>query len=109
MKPRIIHDRAARAENLRDGLCLALESLTWLAAWALLPAWLAVRGSSIADFVAYVAVSGSLLALGVAADRGRAFQGPGHLVWFTGMTCAAILLFGGTVFAVAHLLLRVTP
>lgn len=95
----------AEIENLKDGFSLALETLAWLAAWVLLPAWLAFRGSGISDFVGYALSAGSLLALGVAVDRGRAFQDLDHFLWFAGMTCLAILLFGGAVFGLGHLLL----
>jgi len=105
MKRSLPSTRAAEVENLRDGLQLALESVTWLCAWIALPVWLAWRDSGIDQLLAYSLGSGGLLALGVLADRGGASEGAGHLLWLGSITCLAILLAGGTAFGLTHLLL----
>ena len=104
MKPSQTRNRTAQVENMKDGLQLAAESLAWLAAWVLLPFWLAFRDTGVVAFFAYVLAAGFLLALGVVTDRAAAFEGIGHLLWFTGLTSLAILLFGGSVFTLSHLM-----
>ena len=103
MKPGLPQSSAAATENLKDGLQLALETLTWLAAWVLIPVWLACRDTSLSHFLLYSIGSGSLLAFGVLVDRGSAFEDGGHLLWFSGITTLAIFLFGGTVFGLTRL------
>lgn len=103
MKRSFPRNRAAEIESMKDQLLCGLESVTWFSAWALLPVWLAFRDSSIEHFLAYSLASGTLLAIGVFADRGSVFEDVGHLLWFAGITCLAVLLFSGTMFALAHL------
>ena len=105
MKRSVPRNRDAEIANLKDGAQLTLESLTWLVAWVLIPVWLAWRDTGVVPFLAYAAASGCLLAAGVLAERGTAFEDLRHLLWFAGLTSLAILLFGGAVFGLAHLLL----
>jgi hypothetical protein len=104
MKPSLMRSRAAEVENLRDGLTLAAESLAWFAAWVICPVWLAFRNTGFSHFLLYAIAVGCLLALGVIADRSSAFEDAGHFVWFAGITTFGILLSGGTMFLIAHLL-----
>ena len=105
MKRSVPRDRDAEIANLKDGVQFTLESLAWLAAWVLIPVWLAWRDTGFVHFLAYSAVSGCLLAAGVLADRGKAFEDLKHLFWFAGLTSLAILFFGGVTFGLTHLLL----
>ena len=86
-----------------DSLQLAVETATWLAAWLVFPAWLALQQASASQFLLFAIGSGPLLAFGVALDRGRAFYDLGHFVWFTAVSCLAMSVFGGVVFGVASL------
>ncbi len=104
MKPSLMRNRAAEVENLRDGLTLAAESLAWFAAWVICPVWLAFRNTGFSQFLLYAIAVGCLLALGVIADRSSAFEDAGHFVWFASITTFGILLSGGTMFLIAHLL-----
>lgn len=99
--------RAAEIENQKDAVLLGLESLTWLAAWIMLPIWLAARGAGAGQFLSYSVMAAALLALGVLADRGEAFDDVKHLLWFVALIFLAILLTGGAVFFATHLAFRV--
>jgi hypothetical protein len=96
--------RSAEAENLKDAILLGLEGLTWVAAWALIPAWLGSRGSPVLAFVAFALLAGTLLAAGVVIDRGHAILDRREMLCFAGLSSLAILLLGGVGYAFGHLL-----
>jgi hypothetical protein len=90
--------RATDVEDTVDRIQLAFETLSWLAGWLILPAWLAMRGVGPVAFLGYGLGAGLLLSLGVAADRSACFHDRDHVIWFTGVSCLAILIVGGGVF-----------
>ena len=85
-------------------LQLVLETTSWIAAWFILPVWLAFQGVSGASFLLYALGSGLLLAGGVAADRPHAFHEFEDSAWFAGLSSLAVTVLGGIVFALASLL-----
>ncbi len=80
---------------------LALETASWLAAWLVLPIWLAASGAGTADFLMYATSAGALLSLGVAADRPDGLPNAGDLAWFSAVAVLSILVVGGSFFAIA--------
>lgn len=80
-------------------LQLVLETTSWLAAWFILPVWLAFQGVSGPSFVLYALGSGLLLAAGVAVDRPHAFDEFEDSAWFAGVSSLAVTVVGGIVFA----------
>jgi hypothetical protein len=107
MSSKTVSSQAARSENLKDGVLLAAESMAWLAAWLVMPVWLALRETTGSAFTVYAVAVGTLLAFGVLADRGPAFDSPDHFLWFAALNSLAILLLGGAVFGFTLLLLRI--
>jgi hypothetical protein len=105
MMPRTRNSHSVRPENLRDGILLAVEILAWLTAWIVLPAILGSRGTTMPNFAGYALAAGTLLAAGMLADRGGAFEDFDHFLWFASLSSLAILLLGGAVFGLSHLLL----
>lgn len=89
-----------RAHDLQ----LVLETLSWLAAWLLLPVWLAFRNVGASDFLVFSLGAGLLLSVGVAADRPRAFEQLGDVAWFAGVFSLAVMVAGGTVFSLTVIL-----
>ncbi|MDP9415697.1 MAG: hypothetical protein M3Q08_16780 [Pseudomonadota bacterium] len=85
-------------------LQLVLETISWLAAWLILPVWLALKQVGVSDFLVYAFGSGLLLAVGVAADRPRALDQLGDAAWFAGVSSLAVTVVGGMVFALASVL-----
>lgn len=79
-------------------LQLLVETVSWLAAWLILPAWLAFRGANASDFLVYALGAGMLLSAGIAADRSGALDESGDMTWFAAVSCLAVLLVGGAVF-----------
>jgi hypothetical protein len=94
--------RAAEKEAAMDRIQLAFETLSWLAGWLILPAWLAIRGVGPVAFLAYGLGAGLLLSLGVAADRNDRFHDRDHMIWFAAISCVAILIIGGGVFMLVN-------
>lgn len=86
-------------------LQLLVETLSWLAAWLILPAWLALRGADGSDFLLFSLGAGMLLSGGIAADRPAAFDQLGDLAWFAAVSCVAVLVVGGAVFTLASAVL----
>lgn len=104
MKLRRLPARSAEAENRKDAVLLGLEGLTWTAAWAILPAWLGFRGSSLFALAAFALLAGALLAAGVVIDRGHAVLDRREALWFAGLNSLALLSLGSIAYAFGHLL-----
>jgi len=85
-------------------LQLLVETLSWLAAWLILPAWLALHGASAPDFLLYALGAGMLLSAGIAADRSGALDQGGDMAWFAAVSSLAVLVVGGTVFTLTSAL-----
>lgn len=81
-----------------------LETLSWFAAWLIVPVWLAFRDVSGSGFLLFSLSAGLLLSVGVAADRPRAFEHLGDVTWFAGLSSVAVTVIGGTVFSLASIL-----
>ncbi len=92
------------SELLIQDLQLLVETLCWLAAWLLLPAWLAFRGAGATGFLLYALGAGMLLSAGIAADRSDAFEQRGDIAWFAAVSCLAVLVVGGGVFTLTSAL-----
>lgn len=92
--------RSAREHDAVERLQLLAETSSWLAAWLLLPVWLGLAGAAVSDFVTFAIGAGLLLSLGVAADRAKAFTDLRHFCWFAAISCLAVLVVGGAVFAI---------
>ncbi len=84
-----------------ERLPFVAESLSWLGAWLVIPAWLAFRGVGWMAFITYAIGAGTLLSLGVLLDRAPGFRDSDHLLWFTAVSGGAVLMIGGGVFAAA--------
>ena len=101
----------APTQSIRAGempahdLQLLVETLSWLTAWLILPAWLAVRGADGSGFLLYAAGAGMLLSAGIAADRPAAFDQLGDMAWFAVVSCLAVLVVGGAVFTLTSAVL----
>jgi hypothetical protein len=78
--------------------------MAWLAAWTVMPVWLALRGATGTAFVAYAVAAGMLLTFGVLADQGRVFDSSDDFLRFAALTSLAILLLGGAVFVLSLLI-----
>ena len=104
MRKNLSMTQADEIRSATDLLQLIVETVTWLAAWLVFPAWLALHQASAAQFLLFAIGSGSLLSFGVALDRGRAFADLQHFVWFTAVSCLAMSVFGGIVFGLISLL-----
>ncbi|MDP8913023.1 MAG: hypothetical protein M3N39_05555 [Pseudomonadota bacterium] len=87
-----------------DDLQLVLETLSWFAAWLIVPAWLGFRDVGGSAFLLFSLGAGLLLSIGVAADRPRAFEQLGDVAWFAGVSSLAVTVIGGTVFGLASIL-----
>jgi hypothetical protein len=87
-----------------EGLQLLVETTSWVVAWLVLPAWLAIREASAADFLLYAVGGGLLLAFAVAIDRPGGFAHVDEIGWFAAASVMAILLVGGVIFTAATLL-----
>ena len=85
-------------------LQLLVETSSWLAAWLILPAWLASRGASASEFFLYAFGAGMLLAAGIAADRSDALNESGEMIWFAAVSCLAVFAVGGAVFTLTSAL-----
>ena len=99
--------RSASSTRLKEHLArgeVVFEFLCWTVAWLILPAFLAARGSGLADFLTYAIVAGALLSVGGLANGSPSFDEPWALASYAVFSSLAILLAGGLVFGVTSAL-----